>query len=257
MLHCLKRTKMKTMSKKQTILLVSVIGVAFVALLAFSLRREASLNSLQIEIRSLDGSHFITEQEVTELMRGEENVLSLPVSKWDMSELERRIETNPFVRDAQVYRDVKGNVLVKVDQRKPIARLYHTQERDKYIDEMGNLLPTTADYTARVPVVEVEGLKWNERLDETLYGQELLNFLKYVEQDKFWRAQLAHIVVRKDGELEIIPQVTRQRVIFGKPADYEKKLDKLMLFYKQILPVKGWNTYTTVNLKFNDQIICE
>jgi len=242
---------------KQSILLIGSGVLVFITLIGFALRKDMALNSLQIQIASNEGNMFITESEVTELMRGEDNSLSLPVSKWDMSEMERRVESNPFVKDAQVYRDVKGNVLVKVAQRKPIARIYHREEKDKYIDEFGDLLPTAARYTARVPIIEIKGLKWEKNLNETEYGTNLHKLLLYIEQDEFWRAQIAQLDVKRDGEIVMYPQVTRQKIIFGMPEDTEKKFEKLKIFYSQILPVKGWNTYTTVNLKFKDQIICE
>lgn len=239
--------------------ILTLIGCILISLVAigFSTKSELHMKSLQIEIATAEGLDFVSEEEVTDLMRGEENELSLPVSKWDMSEMEHRVEANPFVKDAQVYRDVKGNVLVKVEQRKPIARWYHQWDKDRYIDVNGNLLPTAARYTARVPMIEIQGLKWESSLVETTYGEELLNMLKYIEANEFWRAQIAHIYVSKTGDIEMIPQVTKQKIEFGKPEDYEKKFEKLMLFYKKILPVKGWNTYTKVNLKFKDQIICE
>lgn len=242
---------------KRYLLAGALCTVIFITVIGFASRKDLHLNSLQVDISSTEGLNFIDEEEVVDLMRGEENELSLPVSKWDMSEMERRVEANPFVLDAQVYRDVKGNVLVKVDQRKPIARTYHEKVKDSYIDVNGNLLPTAARFTARVPLVEIEGLSWDENLTETEYGKDLLHFLNYIEKDEFWRAQIAHIYVSPNGQIEMLPQVTKQRIEFGMPEDIEKKFEKLMLFYKKILPVKGWNTYTKVNLKFKDQIICE
>ena len=81
--------------------------------------------------------------------------------------------------------------------------------------------------------------------------------LKYIENDAFWKAQIAHILIKKDGEIELYPQVTKQVVEFGMPEDFDGKFSKLLTFYKEILPKKGWNTYDRVNLKFENQIICE
>ena len=234
-----------------------VVGVVLLSWMGFVSSSDILVKNLKIDIISSQGNMFTSEDEVLELMRGGENILTLPVSKWDMSEMERRVETNPFVRDAEVYRDVKGNVLVRVKQRKPIGRMYHQYEKDSYIDEFGDLLPTTDRHTARVPLLEIEGLSWESNLTETTYGENLLNLLNHIESDDFWRAQIAHLVVRKNGQIEMIPQVTRQTILFGMPEDVENKFDKLMIFYKKILPTKGWNNYTTVNLKMKDQIICE
>ena len=242
---------------KRNILISCAYAVVFLTAIGFPYTKDGHMNSLQVEIVSTGDLDFIAEEEVVDLMRGEDNELSLPVSKWDMSEMERRVETNPFVKDAQVYRDVMGNVLVKIKQRKPVARLYHQWEKDQYIDEQGNLLPTAARYTARVPLVEVSGLKWDKNLTETDYGSDLLKMLCFIENDTFWRAQIAHVFVSSSGQIEMIPQVTRQHIEFGPPEDIEVKFDKLMLFYKKILPAKGWNEYTKVNLKYKDQIICE
>ena len=234
-----------------------IIGIVLLTWMGFVSSSEILVKDLKIDIVSKEGNIFTSEGEVLELMRDGENILTLPVSKWDMSEMERRIETNPFVKDAEVYRDVKGNVLVRVKQRKPIARIYHQYEKDSYVDEFGDLLPTNARHTARVPLLEIEGLSWESNLTETNYGQGLLNLLKYIEQDDFWRAQIAHLDVKKNGQIEMIPQVTKQRILFGMPEDIESKFDKLMIFYKKILPAKGWNKYTMVNLKIKGQIICE
>jgi len=245
------------MKNRKSLLIGLVVGGILLTWMGFTFSGDRLVKDLRVEIVSNNGNMFTSESEIMDLMKGDENILILPISKWDMSEMERRVETNPFVKDAEVYRDVKGNVLVRVNQRKPIGRWYHKYELDSYIDENGNLLPTTARHTARVPLVEIEGLSWDKNLNETSYGKNLFALLKYIEQDDFWRAQIAHIIVKKNGQIEMIPQVTKQRGFFGMPEDIETKFKKLMIFYKKILPAKGWNTYTTVNLKFKDQIICE
>ena len=54
----------------------------------------------------------------------------------------------------------------------------------------------------------------------------------------------------------MIPQITKQKIYFGNTNDMEIKFKKLELFYKNILPTKGWNYYESVNLKFKNQIVC-
>ena len=34
-------------------------------------------------------------------------------------------------------------------------------------------------------------------------------------------------------------------------------VSEVKIFYKDILPAKGWNSYETVSVKFKDQIVCE
>ena len=59
-----------------------------------------------------------------------------------------------------------------------------------------------------------------------------------------------------NNEVFIIPRVGSQKIHFGTLTDVNKKLGKLYQFYKQTMPVKGWQTYSEISLAYNNQIIC-
>jgi cell division protein FtsQ len=63
--------------------------------------------------------------------------------------------------------------------------------------------------------------------------------------------------VTESGKVTLYPQITGQLVEFGKPNDVEMKFKKLMIFYKEILPQRGWTRYQRVNLEFEGQVIAE
>jgi cell division protein FtsQ len=63
--------------------------------------------------------------------------------------------------------------------------------------------------------------------------------------------------IDRSGRIDIFPQVTGQRVEFGKPENIEMKFKKLMIFYKEILPARGWTRYERVNLEYEGQVIAE
>lgn len=218
------------------------------------------VDQLQVDIKDQDGIYFTDQLEVVDLITDKSGDYVVGVEMGDLRPrtLEERVEANPFVKDAQVYRDLKGNVQVTVQQSKPIARVYNANAADHYIDEGGRILPINARHTARVPLLETEfTFSWDKNLNESKYGEKVLALLQYIEADAFWSAQIAHLVIKKDGDIDMLPQVTKQTITFGQPENIERKFSKLMTFYKEILPGKGWNTYSSVNLKFENQIICE
>ena len=51
--------------------------------------------------------------------------------------------------------------------------------------------------------------------------------------------------------------MTGQLIEFGKPDNVEVKFKKLMVFYKEILPTRGWTRYERVNLEYEGQVIAE
>ena len=248
--------------EKKNILIYSFSGLLLISLIAFAGVKNNSrkIDEVKVEILEQDGIFFTDQLEVVDLMtdKSADYVIGVEMGDIDPKTLEERVEANPFVKDAQVYRDLKGNLQVKVEQSKPIARLFIDGKKDRYIDSDGRVLPVNARHTARVPLMETEfAFGWETNLNESKYGTQVFDLLKYIEQDEFWRAQIAHILIKKDGEIELYPQVTKQVVEFGMPEDFDGKFSKLMTFYKEILPKKGWNTYSRVNLKFENQIICE
>ena len=95
----------------------------------------------------------------------------------------------------------------------------------------------------------------------------LLNLSYLIKKNK--KGSYIHFKIKADGkiisELEINssknivihPQFSKQKIIFGYPDDLDEKFEKINLFYKKIVPAKGWNTYRTVNVKFKNQIICD
>lgn len=218
------------------------------------------VNDVLVDIKDQNGDYFTSQMEIIDLLNAGQTdyVLSLSMDALDFKVLEERVESNPFVKEAQVYRDIKGNLLVKVEQARPIARIYNPNGPDQYVDEDGRLLPVNARHTARVPIIETErSFSWQNSLVETDYGNALLEMLNYIEKDAFWKAQIAQLIIERDGQLKLLPQVTKQEILFGMPTQLDTKFKKLMIFYQEILPNKGWNTYNLVNLKFENQIVCE
>ncbi|MFY0599132.1 MAG: cell division protein [Cyclobacteriaceae bacterium] len=246
----------------KTILLYSITAILLIVMIGFSSvkRSYKQVNDVRVDIETLDGNYFTDKQEVLSLINAESTdyVLGSSIGSLDLKLLEQRVKTHPFVKEAQVFKDLKGNLIIKVNQAKPLARIFNQNGEDTYIDTEGYLLPTTARQTARVPIIEMERkFLWEENITESRYGRQLLELLHFIEGDEFWKAQIAGLLLQKDGQVVMQPQVTKQEIVFGMPEELEEKFKKLKLFYKEILPNKGWNTYSMVNLKFKYQIVCK
>ena len=247
--------------EKKNILLYSFSGVLLLSLMTFSNVKHGNrkVEGIEIAIEEQEGIYFTDQMEVMDLVTLSQTdfVVGSELEDLKPKALEERVEANPFIKDAQVYRDIKGNVKVRVKQSKPIARVLMEGE-DRYIDTEGNILPVNARHTARVPLLETAfDFKWETSLHESDYGTEIFNLISFIEDSEFWKAQIAQILLTMNGEVELLPQVTKQKIEFGQPEQVEEKFEKLMIFYKEILPKKGWNTYSQVSLKFENQIVCK
>ena len=162
--------------------------------------------------------------------------------------------------DADLYGDLKGNLVVAVELRRPIARIVQSDAPDAYIAEDGVIMPVSEKYTSRVVLVSgafVKNLLESGDLNKSEEGKQLLEMIEFINDDKFWKAQVAQLDINSAGKIFIYPQITGQKVEFGKPVDIEVKFRKLMIFYKEILPQRGWTRYERVNVEFEGQVIAE
>ena len=206
-------------------------------------------------------NYFINEKGITALLtkHGAEPVVGTRPEGPRLRQLEARLRAHPFVRDAQVYRDLAGNLHADVRQNRPIARLTHPNTRlDTYVDAEGHSLPLSPLYTARVlTVARPGGLALPTRFFADSTGRRYLDFVRYVDEHPFWRAQVSEVQIEADGKLSFTQQVGDQRVEFGLPENNSEKFAKLMVYYRQIPSVLGWDTYHRVNVEYQNQIICE
>ena len=206
-------------------------------------------------------NYFISEREVASLLTrgGQQRLEGSPPAELDLPALEARLKAHSFVKEAQVYRDLSGNLHADVRQNRPIARLTHANTRlDYYLDGEGHQLPLSSLVTARVvPVARPGGTPLAASFFQDSTGRRYLELLRYIDEKPFWRAQIAEVFIGASGKVYFTQQVGNQRVEFGFPENISEKFAKLMVFYRQIPPALGWNTYHRVNVEYKDQIICE
>ncbi|WP_242920405.1 cell division protein FtsQ/DivIB [Pontibacter liquoris] len=238
----------------------SIVTIGALAGFASSKQSGKICEKVTINIDNEYNNYFIGDKEVRDLLtrQGDRKLEGLPNQEIDLKHLEKRLEAHKFVKDAEVYRGLDGNVHVSVKQTRPIARIIRT-DQDVYIDAAGNILPLSDRYTARViPITRSALSRTSEKgFFQDSVGQSYLSLLQFIENDQFWKAQLAQMHIDGKGRVSFLPQVGEHTIEFGKPTDVEAKFKKLMIFYKEVLPVMGWDKYKRVNVEFDDQIICE
>lgn len=118
-----------------------------------------------------------------------------------------------------------------------------------YIDENGDIMPTTSSFTAYLPLAT--GYITHSYAKSQLYPMAV-----YLKNNPFWDAQIEQIYVTENNEIELIPRIGDNLILLGKIDNFEQKLENLQCLYEQALSKVGWNKYDTINLKYNNQVIC-
>tara|TARA_Y100001958_G_C21228611_1_gene554123 strand:- start:1189 stop:1929 length:741 start_codon:yes stop_codon:yes gene_type:complete len=200
-------------------------------------------------------NRFLNSEEIFDLTNDIINDSSII----DLNYLEEKIKSNKFIKDIEIYNNLNNVVNININQFKPYARLINNIGDDYYIDKSGEIFPVSNKYSERVLLIFFKNYKNIDKEKNINFfqnGNEIFKLINYINRNDFYKKQISQINVLKDGEIIMIPQITKQKIYFGNTDNMEIKFKKLELFYKNILPTKGWNYYESVNLKFKNQIVC-
>jgi len=255
---------MNKKQKKYTISSVLVIAAAVVAYILFS--GKTLCKSIRIEIEKNAEQNLINENDIKQIILSEyKNIIGSPVDDVNLGLLERKIEMLPSVKNADVYKSIDGILGVKIEQRNPILRIFPEENKGFYIDDEGELMPLSETGTIRVLTANgnikdiydggIVKINSDTLISETL--KDLYMLAKFINEDKFFKAQFQQIYVNSKTEFELIPTFGNQIVILGDIYDYKKKLQHLKMFYTEYLRHHEWEKYKTINLKYKKQIVCE
>ncbi len=261
------------MKKWQKILLITLSFAMLIALMAFvyKAQNETILSTPKVIIHVPPGeSSFLTETELMERIQSEKLIYSgQRFEQLDIVKLEKFIEAMPEVREVKVFTKIGPNWSIDIELRVPIARIFNQYGETFYLDREGYTMNPSSSHTARVVVVNgfipdklnspsVPDLINNDSLKSIHKLDDVYRITSYVCNDPFLRAQIAQIHLNKKGDFILVPQVGGHTIVFGTAytdKEVSDKFEKLKVFYKHGLPFEGWNKYSEIILKYENQIV--
>lgn len=253
--------KLRLNIRNEVKIIVALVGLFF--LIAFSERKQSGVTckNVIVEMENIKENHFLDEADIMKIIEASgETIIGKSIDRVNLRALEARLESNKHILSAEIFGDVKGNVTVNVALRRPIARIVRNNGPDAYIAEDGKIMGTSEKYTPRLLLVSgaaVGELIESGDLFKSELGVRLMEMIEFVNEDDFWKAQVAQLDINQSEKVLIYPQVTGQIVEFGRIENIETKFKKLMIFYKEILPQRGWTRYERVNVEYEGQVIAE
>lgn len=223
-----------------------VVTGLIVFLFSFSKKRNEVRKLTNIEIEFMDeNTLFITQNSVNKLLIVNSDTLtSIGKETLVLNKMEESLLKNPMIKKAEVFLTIDGSLGVKIEQRKPIARVLGSP--DFYIDEEGKTMPLSTVHSARVPIVT--GV-----LNDDF--ENITKLLLKINEDDFMTACVIGLQVEPDELINLIIRKNDFKVLFGKPVDIDNKFQKFKAFYKLTKQDSLLSNYSLVNLQFNSQVV--
>ena len=114
---------------KNLFFLILIFGLIFIS---FINKKE---NNLIFNVTSEDS--FLNKQDIFDLTKDMINDSSII----DLNNLEKKIKSNKFIKEIEIYNNLNNVININVNQFKPYARLINNKGDDYYIDNVGDIFP--------------------------------------------------------------------------------------------------------------------
>ncbi|MCZ2355569.1 MAG: hypothetical protein LC115_02590 [Bacteroidia bacterium] len=237
------------------------IGLSVIAILLMGKSQMVQSNKIckdvVVEILPGENNFFLDIDGIRAEVGASSDVLGQRIRNISLHEMESKLEQNAFIENAEVWIDNLDNLHLQAKFREPIARVIGAQGQDFYIDKNNLKMPICPNFSARC--ILIRGYFQEEVQDrDTLrhpYLREMLPIIYFLTHEPLFNAMVSEIVIDKNGEYRLLPQLGNMEIYFGKADRITEKFNVLLRFYKYVIPRVGWDYYTSLNLSYENQII--
>jgi cell division protein FtsQ len=182
------------------------------------------------------------------------NIKGQRKSNLNLQQMERSLEMNVWIKDAELYFDNKEILHVVILEREPVARIFTVTGKSFYIDEGGKRMPLSTRLSAKLPVFTGFPEKILGRRDSILLAH-VTNTALFILKRPFWMSQVAQIDINDERQLEMVPVVGNHIVKLGDGERIDQKFHRLYIFYKNVLSKTGFEKYRSIDVQYAGQVI--
>ena len=238
-----------------------LIGLgAFIALMVMAkINRDASrVEKIKVGVDEFNGNFFVNKGQVLNLVQDQFDVKGKILSGKDLEQIEKAVRIIPQVKNSDAYTDNNGNLNIKIEQRKPLLRVYNLLGQSFYVDENGIKFPVSAAFAAKVPIITGN---ITESCDTTVKIQSaelirIFNIIQTVNKNEVWKAMIGQYNINEKLQIELIPRFGNCTILFGDDKNIEQKIKRLDIFYFDVLKKVGWDYYKVINIMYKNQVVC-
>jgi cell division protein FtsQ len=241
---------------------IALLFGLFVVMSAVQHRSSAEVKAVEVDIEPLpNGVLLIRPVDVQKAIEKSFGYRfeGKPLRMVEVDRLERVLEKDPLVKDADVYFDARNVVRVGIVQREPIIRVIDKNGFNYYLDKDGVRMPLSEHFTARVLVatghIPPHVPDFLERKKHVL--KHLFELSRTIHQDPFLNPMIGQIYTSSNGEFILSPVIGDQKIVFGKHEETDEKIQNLKIFYKEAMPHEGWRKYRYIDVRYRGQVVAK
>jgi len=235
----------------------SLLVIIFMITLVAASRRQGSrfAEGIRVSILNEDEHEFIKSKDIEQILaQSADNYRNVAIARLDLNKLEKAVEANPWVVNAEVYVDNTREIQVQVMQRVPVVRIFSQNGSSWYMDSTLKMLPVSTAYAYPAPVFTNVPVFNNDSFGKS-FKAKIAFLSRVIAEDSFWNAQITQVEAQPDQTFVLTPMLGNQKIMFGDTTDAALKLENLFAFYKNVSKKIGWDKYQVLDIRYKGQVI--
>ncbi len=223
--------------------LIFLLGT-LVALIASAFSWKPAFNKLKLEGKL----RFVDSTVILQILGNVDSI-----KPYNLEKIEIKLEALEPVKEAHLFISHDSVLVIRVKEHVPIARIITLDGEDYYMAEDGTIFPIT-EVSKPVYVITVILPDNFNAFSEKV--NDLRKLVKTINNQEFIASMSAHLTYSLSDGWVLISRVDKQKIIIGDVDErLDKKLNKLRRFYKFVKKHGLWQTYKTIDLRYEDQLV--
>lgn len=243
---------------------VLLLGLVIFVIHGMNEEKQRELTCGGVRVEFADDFNFVTAEDIEGYLKnGYGAYIGQRLDSVDLAKVEAVLEKKSAILKTEAYTTPDGYLNIKVFQREPSVR-FQKGSNGFYADANGFLFPLQDNYTSQVPIIDGDiplsfesGYKGEPKTEkEREWLGRIIEIVNYIQDSKIWSGNISQISSLPNGDLVLVPRQGKEKFIFGQPVNIEDKFSRIGKYYTAIVPDKGEGYYSSVNVKFDGQIVC-
>lgn len=245
--------------KKRLIYIGTILGIVLIIVLSNIIMRESYIKSVELQITYPSNDKIIVENDIENDLTKHFGIFTKQKRKQvEIGEIRQYLENKNFVDNVSVSISITGVLKIFITQRMALVRIFDKHNKSYYLDRKGIVIKTEAGKSVDAIIasgnisdsvsVKIDSIKTKQLFD-------IYNLAMIIYSDSILKYQIDQIV-RKDTSYILMPKIGDYEIILGERTEWKEELLRLHLLYTKAFVKEGWDKYSMVDLRFNNQVVC-
>ena len=192
-------------------------------------------SGIEIHVEGSAAMDSVIRHGVTEELRDYPvRITGTPLHQLNTVDVERYLARYSNFESVNCMISSHGKLIVKIVPLVPVMRVFFA-DYSYYINKEGKHIESNAEFFSDVPVVSGS---FNRRFQP----KSVLPLVNYIRKDPMLSELVSMVVAENENNLILVPRIRGHVINFGDTTRLDEKKRALTLFYRQVMPYKGWQT---------------